>query len=425
MPDLTTALDDTINVGQTGHAALHSDLAAHVNWLHEHQELPLAIRLAYEDIYVPDGVVPVAIRHDDGPTNDWTAAQYLRDRNLVGGFALIGDSFLPQINNSITFAQASEMQSWGLEMMAHSYSHAAGGPTSPLWDEVVTVADQLRAHDLHIQSWARPGTWTGVLETYASFDTRVGQAARRTYAALESYVDEGWGDKVKTFPVSTPYGGTYVADVDLAGVQARCDQAADAGGAVELLFHTGSWGAPGSAQWTTYLSILDWLEAERNAGRVMILTPTALNKARRGPRRNLAPDPGFEARGADATNSAWKNTAAGATTSATAKSGTQSLLAATNGGVLLQPFHTEVLRSLEITGYARADSADATAQLGLTHKQGTTTLYNRTISTPVTSAGWTFFRGNIGMDPRVDLLQISLKAGTAPVLFDDVTISKV
>jgi hypothetical protein len=251
----------------------------------------------------------------------------------------------------------------------------------------------------------------------------VGQAARRQYVALESYVAEGWGDKVKTFPVATPYGGEYVADTTLAGIQARYDQAADAGGAIEVLFHTGGWGAVGSASWLNYLSILDWLVTERAAGRAMILTPTALQKAKRGPRRNIAPDPSFEARGADATNSAWKTTGT-AGDSSTAKTGTHALLAGTNGGAILQPAHSEALRSLEITGYARAETTNASARLVMTSKQGATTLNTRTVTTAVTNAGWTFFRGNMGMDPRADIVQISLLSSTAPVIFDDIAIYK-
>lgn len=423
MPDLTNPVGTGRAAGSGNPAADHNYVADNLNWLFDHLELPLSMQLAYEDIYVPDGVVPVAIRHDDNPTNDYQAAQYLRDRHMVGGFALIGDNFLPQISNSITFAQATEMQSWGMEMMGHSYSHAAGAPTSPLWDEVITLGDQLRAKDLYIQNWARPGTWTGILETYSSFDSRLGQAARRQYVALESYIVEGWGNKVRTFPVTTPYGGEYVADTTLSGIQARYDQAADAEGAIEVLFHTGGWGAVGSASWNEYTAVLDWLVGERNAGRAMIMTPTALQKAKRGPRRNIAPDSSFEARGFDPTNSAWKTTGT-ATASTVARTGTYSLNAATNGGVILQPAHEDTLRSLEITGYARADTANASARLVMTLKQGATTLHTRTVTTPVTSAGWTSFRGCMGMDPRADLVQISLLSSTSNVLFDDVAIYK-
>lgn len=421
MPDLTEPLDDTITAGQAGHPQLHSDIAAQLNWLFAHQQLPLSMQLAYEDIYVPDGVVPVAIRHDDNPPNtDWQAAQYLRDRHLVGGFALIADTFLAQNSSTLTLANALEMQSWGMEMMAHSRTH---GPTKPLWDEVITPADDLRALNLQVSSWARPGPWTGTLDSFAAFDTRLGQAARRQYIALESYVAEGWGGKVKTFPVSTPYGGEYIADTALAGIQARYDQAADAGGSIEILFHTGGFGAVGSAAWLNYLAVLDWLVTERAAGRAMILTPTALQKAKRGPRRNLAPDPSFEIRGADPTGSPWgaSGTVAASTT---ARTGTYSMALDANSSIGLSPGHAEALRSLEINAHARAEDANATARLVMTQKLGAATLFTRTIATAVTSAGWTAFRGTMGMDPRADRVEIQLAASGARVLVDDVAIYK-
>jgi hypothetical protein len=447
MANLTDPLGLGRVAGSGNPAADYNLSATQVNDLMTRRQQSLGMGNAYRDgLTIPDGVGIVALRHDDGPQNDYNIAfPALQARDLVGGFALIGKHYNPvspgfdggSVSGWLTPAMAQEMQHAGHEMMNHSRNHWVSNLVDPtsLYDDIIVNGDELRATGLYIDSFVRPGPWDGILDTDLLWDAPLGQAVRMSHAAAESYIADGWPNKIKTTPGSA-YGtepvGVGGVSTDLANiVTPAVEQAIAANGAVTFLTHTGGYGAAGSTAWNSYTAVLDYLQAQRDAGRIVVVTPSALNRARRGARVNLCPDPSFERYAVNSGYSQWSSSTA---TVVTGRTGGSALEVPTSGSITLSIGNVESLRTIEITGYAKATSTSATARIVTVQKQSTTTFGTKTKSVAVTSGGWTFFRTYMRMDPRAtfrgpgitpsNTVQIQLAQSTAAVQYDDLAIYK-
>lgn len=449
-------LTDPLGVGRTSGsgdpAGDYNLTAAQVNNLYAHRERLQGQDAAYSDIYVPDGVVPVALRCDDGPYGDYTTgAPGLRDRSgtagdptktyagaVVAGYALIGKHYNPASPGYdgggaastawLQPAAAVQMQSWGMEMMNHSRYHDAAGPDlTALYDNVIGNGDEIAATGLWVNAFVTPGPWSpGLFDTPAAFESPLGMEMRRRYVASMGYVVGGFKNSVAPFPVPNPHGITVTPDSDAASkynsVVAGFQQAQAHGGALLELTHTGSYGAAGSASWNDFFAAVDYLIQQREAGLCRILTPSALIRAKRGTPVNLCPDPSFEyATSGTPASSPW---AIGSSTGAAGRLTGNSLAVPSGSSATLSIAHSPYLRTLEITGWARAASGSATARIVKVSKAGSTTIATHTKSVAVVDTEWRFFRTYFGTDPNATITQIQLAQSTGTVQFDDISIYK-
>lgn len=419
-------------------------VAARVNDLMAKRHQPLGMTNAYGNIQIPDGVGVVSLRFDDGPLNDHSITlPELVARDLVAGFALIGKHVNPNsplyTNNPAGFlhpTQALEMQHAGMELMNHSEDHTSTGPAAGTeYDQIMGCADRLRGLHFNINSFVRPGPWDGILDNEARWNSPLGHAVRTSHVAAESYTSNGFsGVTIKPVPVASPFGpqpvGLNGAATDRDNlVIPNVQKAIASNGAVTFLIHTGGYGALGTTQWTSTLSVLDYLVQQRDAGNIVVLTPTAQHLAQRGSRRNICPDPSFETYAANAAHSPWSSSTAVVVPGRLSGSA----LEVGSGSVNLNIGHSDSLRTIEITGWARATSANASARIVTVQKLGTTTYGTKTKTVAVVSTGWTFFRTYMGMDPRAawpgagqttPQVQVQLAQSSAAVQYDDISIFK-
>lgn len=416
--DPTLALSTTVAAGQAGHAALHNAERARLNQL-----VPsygrLAMRLAYEGIRSP--LPLVVIRHDDGPSNDLTAAGYLLSRGLPAGFALVENNL--NASGKLSTADCLTLQAQGFEMMAHSRDHlATPPPASDLYDNIVGSANRMRALGLHIDSFVRPGGWTGLFESMSDYDTPLGQAVQAEFIASESYVADAHKSGVRSFPAVTRHGANQTSATTLAALTPLLAMTIANHGILEMLVHTGGMTA---GSWTEYQSMLDAIVTERDAGRVLVVTPTGALLAQRGDRINLCPDPSFEGFAVDPAQSAWK--ASGAVTFTPGRTGGQAARVGT--GIAAKLDYTagmvQTHRTLEVSGWARAVSGSATARIGSDMTAGSALAngsYTKTQT--VTDAAWTRVTRYVRMDPRATVGAVTFGA-TGALDWDDITIHKV
>ncbi len=226
----------------------------------------------------PSGKGIISLRFDDGTSEDYSyTMQELADRDLTAGFAIVTD--LIGVGGYMTSAQIAKIESYGNEIMCHSYTHGSDPTTFTEFKyETKGALDALTALGFNVRTFVQPGSWTGIY--YIDDATWVmGCAAdlylREHFAAYEGYYQVN----KRTLPVTatTRYGASHKSPDAYTGgtynTKTYIDDAIASACGYEMLFHSVTIGASGISK-ADFEATLDYLVTKQTAGDLVVLTPT-------------------------------------------------------------------------------------------------------------------------------------------------------
>lgn len=335
---------------------------------------------AYNEIYVKEGAVAVAMCFDDGYTTDKVDIfTYLRDKNIPASFAI--PSTFPGTGGKLTWAQIKEMHDYGMEIVAHSATH--GSPPASLAEfiaESVTAADTLAATDgtwqATIDAFVQPGTWnTGpyYFDSISKIDnTDAGDQLRSRFVCATAYVIDGVVRQINQIPAVRTMGqlrGTDMAGTSttLAALKTTLALARGQGGLVACGTHSFNLGTGGWNTLATWKTLIDYMAAERDAGRLEFYTLSAGFSLQHSPggRRNLVQDGGF-AQDAAGNFLAWIPVGGAPTVhAADAPSGLTSVTLGFGTNSMAYEIPAAGLRSVRIRFKAKNDTAGVNSNVNL------------------------------------------------------------
>jgi hypothetical protein len=228
-----------------------------------------------------NGKPAVALRFDHGLGNFRdNVVPALKRLNLPAAQALNGGDWDRTENDGVTAAQVNTWVSEGwLEVWNHSLNHVAPPATEAALEEQVKGGlDKLRA-DLPaavIDGYAPPGSsgdttgfdGGGSIESW--WNTAPGRAILRTHAVGAGYLD---GTVYRTLDGEVRQGQSHytVDTLTLDTMKARVTGAYTGARGVALMLHPSRLDTEGYLSSVDFVAFLEWLAAERDAGRVVVL----------------------------------------------------------------------------------------------------------------------------------------------------------
>ncbi|MHC6176250.1 pyocin knob domain-containing protein [Glutamicibacter sp. X7] len=367
------------------------------------------------------GMAAVAIRIDHGAVNmrDLVLNELVA-RSLPWGMAINPAQSrldLPE-NAGVTW---SDYNDWarikGMEPWNHSYSHSNAETTSAFMQQIVGGRDLLQQNmpSSAIEGWMVPGVGAGGYLGQSStnqidsfFAYEAGRIIMSSHAVSSGY---GGGDIRPQVGALVDGQDHYGLDgaTDASVVVAMIQQAQDTGGLVQLFLHPSQIGLTDKTTVSVLNQVWDYLAAERDAGRLMILSPSGLLLAdpSKESRANLLRFSDFQPLAGRVWSTTWENTtgwtqgAGGVSTS--------------TGGVLTQlvPEHAikhargalyEVIAEVSSTGGAMARIGSTTlagATKDITVPAGQTLTIRQHVTIPLDSSA--DFNVSIGRVSGADL----------------------
>lgn len=351
----------------------------------------------------------VALRFDDGVTEDYSYTfPALTARRLVASFAII--STYPGTTGYATWPQIVELQDAGMEIQCHSATHSSPADNAEFVTETTGAADTIRAQGLYVQSFVQPGPFSGdyYIDTPAKMDSAIGRWLQRHFAVSEHYIPDSIHTTVpggaKTLPVPFRHGLSHITgdSKTYAELKAEVDRARAFHGYTEITFHSALIGDAGQISTADFEALLDYLEQERDAGRLAILTPTAAAHAEPGDPYSILGDGGFDLYPDDG---AWITVGAPTIQAGGGPDG-QDVVRSDRSNYLYQEFAARHLRSVRVTAWAR-ETAACNARLQVqTFDSGGGALQNLTLTKFLDTSTWTRFDINIGCDPDTAEMQV-------------------
>jgi hypothetical protein len=238
-----------------------------------------------------------AFMFDDGITADYINFPAFTSRNLPCGLAM--DFHKMDSVGYVTTAQVKELQDKACEMLWHFHGEATGAyPVNPTdmadyYNRHVTIANIYRALGYNIQSFIQEGGPTGQwnLDTEAKIKSEQMKLLESEFALVQANIREGYLD-FTAHPAPLPWRlglarynlQYYTAAVNITSIEDMIKH----GGAQLFYWHSDS------ITLADIQTILDYVKAERDAGRLTVLTPTGLLFAHNGTDVNQLSDPSFE-----------------------------------------------------------------------------------------------------------------------------------
>lgn len=242
-------------------------------------------RLKFGDVVVPQGGA-IALRVDDAAGADSILIQYALVRGLPIEAAIptarIGEP------GYLTWRYLTFAHGLGLLTAAHSRHHGANPATTlDLAAEVMGSRLDLERHDLPAATFVVPGTWTDTFSVTKTADllTQPGRMLR-VFLEVEGQIGPAFrslSDSSGTHPGQSHFSADGES---IATLKSQTEAVISQGLALEFGWHTGRVQAEVIRQW------FDYLQQERDAGMLTVLSPAALRSALRAgqPYRPLSLD---------------------------------------------------------------------------------------------------------------------------------------
>ncbi|WP_417364086.1 polysaccharide deacetylase family protein [Glutamicibacter arilaitensis] len=315
------------------------------------------------------GKAAVALRFDHGAVNFRDIVlPLLRKYSLPAGLAINpGQARLDLAENAgVTWA---EYNAWaaqdGVEPWNHGMTHTGASTTAEFDYEIRQSRDLLAQMmpDCAIEGWLMPGV-TGAYggagasnEVDSFFAYEAGRLIKATHAVASG---QGGGlmrpQAGHIIDGQTHYGLDSVTDAQVA--IGTIQQAQSLGAALQVFLHPSLIGADGRTNAAVLDEVFGFIAAERDAGRLIVLTPSGLllADASHSRRSNLLVNPEFEP---DATG--WDSTG-------WAQSGSNPTAVFTNGT-------TEITQTISVgasQGWARGAMREIRAKVKTTTTEGVT-----------------------------------------------------
>lgn len=345
-------------------------------------------RSVFDEIYLKEGVAAIAMCFDDGPSTDYsTVYPYLRDRQIPGSFAINASRV------GMSWAQIKEMHDHGMEFLCHSRSHGVVSTYSQFYDEAITFANELALTDgtwqMYVDAFVQPGSWTGAsiynFDTPAKIDlSDAGAALKSRYSVATGYITDGNVQQVNQVPALRRIGsarGIDLAVQTLANMKTKVAQARGQSGLIACGTHSFNLGVGGNNTVAQWQAIIDFLAAERDAGRVEFFTMSAGFNLRHNTtgRRNLLQDGSFAVDAAGNPVAWLKAGGAPVFTLADAPSGGSSMTIASVSDNVVLEFPAPMYRTIRIRFKAKnaVPGVNSNTRLILRAMDGSfTTIYN-------------------------------------------------
>lgn len=261
------------------------------------------------------GIAAVALRFDHHlPAFKAKILPLLKAHRLPWG-QMLNPARIADGTETMTYAQiATECYNTGGEVWHHSYSHSNMSNTAEADREVIRGFDDLTAGlpGLHIDGWAGPGQsvlmgMEGSEKPERFWGTYPGRLVLARHAFVRGYYP-GIYQTMSAQPnlIGAPH--TTIDTLDAAYVSGLVRGAVSAGAGLTLMLHPNYLDTAGYMTTADLSTILADLAARRNAGEILVLSPTAILLADAGSdyRRNL-----LTAGRAGASTGTWTETVSG------------------------------------------------------------------------------------------------------------------
>ena len=247
-------------------------------------------------IYGTGGLAVFAMMFDHG-TNNFIAKvlPLLKKYNFPAGLGLNSQMYDPTYqfaysDNQTSFAQIqTEALRSGIAIWNHGQRHNAGGAA-----EIIGGRDELKASlpKIPVENWLHTGSY-GDFSSGSDFpkywENTIGSTIMNGHAYLTGDIQEPI--KPLSGQPKPGYDGTWVdsGQSALDTLKSQIQDAQQIGGGVMMRQHPMYVDAGGYLTTTQLDTFLGWVAAERDAGRLLVLTPDLLNLADAGriERRNL------------------------------------------------------------------------------------------------------------------------------------------
>ncbi|MHA7292900.1 hypothetical protein [Arthrobacter sp. HLT1-21] len=265
------------------------------------------------------GKSAVSFRFDHGLTNFETKVLPILRKYGIPWSQATNSNQLANAGNTSSFL---ELSGWcindGGEVWNHGRDHASASGPEPIFKEIVTALDELKAGmpALIVEGWAPPGVAAGGFDGYAPaetleqhWNTYAGQLVLAYHAAVSGYIPGLY----RPLPADLPIGfGHATIDAQTpAWVDGVIRGAVNSRMGVQLMLHSANVDTVGNMTTAQVDEVFANVAALRDSGQIEVLTPTGMLLAdpESDYRHNLISNGYFK----DAFTG-WLNTVAWATT---------------------------------------------------------------------------------------------------------------
>lgn len=233
------------------------------------------------------GVPAIALRFDDWSDEMQSVVMpELRARNLPAGWAA-----------TVAYVETHGSQSWpvvsewvrdGVELLGHSWSHTNASGDTNIHKEIIESADYIETQvpSATIDTWVMPGTSAGP-DTYDGFG--IGDKIEHFYSKpagrmmLQRYPIVAGAQTGRFLPLTgePSIGRSHLTIDNLAAADVIDDmaKARNSGVGFILMAHPIHIGKTDKISLADFRAVLDWIAAERDAGRIRVLTPRGISYA--------------------------------------------------------------------------------------------------------------------------------------------------
>ena len=234
----------------------------------------------------PYGNGVISLRFDDGNEDDhYFIYPLLVARNLKAGFSVIRNRI--NVAGSTSLTQILEMQSNGMEILCHSFSHGADpGNYDNFYHETAQAVSEMRTCGIKIDSFSEPGNWnpgyywnlmlnTGQWGTSSFWETPGDELLNKCFFGWTGFIQ----NPDRNLPITGQFregANHYTGDgMSLVDLEASVDWCIQNHKGREFGFHSGSYiGQPGYITKADFTSFLDYIQSKILAGTLTVLTPT-------------------------------------------------------------------------------------------------------------------------------------------------------
>lgn len=240
-----------------------------------------------------NGRAAVSFRFDDGHAAFGSKVVPLLRQHGLPAFAAVSERYLDESGVSNVAVQQWAIND-GVEITAHSRNHGTETGAGPIKDSLVTWADDLQSRVGHIvvDTWTFPGggDFDGLdrgAQAQSYSETYAGRLLLERYAVPYGATG-GWLSPLSGEPTIGQSHVTIEA-ATLAQVQEWVRLAQDSGTGIVLMLHPERLDTAGHMSSATLGQVFAWVAAEREAGRLAVLTGTGISLAHKGAPANLLP----------------------------------------------------------------------------------------------------------------------------------------
>jgi hypothetical protein len=312
----------------------------------------------------------------------------------------------------------------GGEIWGHSATHSDGVSA---YDEIVTSKREIEAQGIRVIGYQQPGTtsYATAHTTIDAMNDEPGRLIRETYGLYESSIQ---GSSRRAIPTDGCYGYDHVTldTRNFAWTKVAIDEAAAYRTGIQLMIHAEALDQPGKMTTAEFRTVLDYLVTLREAGKIEVLTASALAFADPGSshRPSIVPYGDFEGQTTGMIPAPWADSGAAWNVQTDGGHSGTNYLRVTSGLALCNtqataygidgfPFMFE--------GWARASIQAAQYRVGATSMIGSTnTNVRNVIGNLGVNDGWKFFRVPFVIPRGSNLIKMYLGVNAGgPIDFDD------